>query len=70
VLRGAGGPATLGVFKIARDEKDRVIRAVRVPEREYAKTQGPLAVFSLRRASGNPWTAHFPYVDLTNPETT
>ena len=26
-------------------------------------------VFRLRRASGNPWTAGFPYVDLTNPET-
>jgi hypothetical protein len=25
--------------------------------------------FRLRRASGNPWTAEFPYVDLTNPST-
>jgi hypothetical protein len=70
VQRGARGPATLAVFKIERDEKNRVVRAVRVPEREYAQTQGPMAVFSLRRASGNPWTAQFPYVDLTNPETT
>jgi hypothetical protein len=28
------GPATLSVFKIERDEKNRVIRAVRVPPRE------------------------------------
>ena len=26
--------------------------------------------FRLRRASGNPWTGEFPYVDLTNPQTT
>jgi hypothetical protein len=70
VPRVSGGPATLGVFKIERDGKNRVTRAVRVPERDYAKTQGPVAVFSLRRASGNPWTGQFPYVDLTNPETT
>jgi hypothetical protein len=63
------GPATLAVFKIERDEKNRVIRAVRVPQRDYATTQGPLAVFSLHRASGYPWTAQFPYVDLANPET-
>lgn len=29
-----------------------------------------LMAFRLRRASGNPWTAEFPYVDLTNPRTT
>ncbi|MFN8005954.1 MAG: glycosyl hydrolase [Terriglobia bacterium] len=28
-----------------------------------------LVHFHLRRASGNPWTAGFPYVDLTNPDT-
>jgi hypothetical protein len=67
--RVAGGPATVGVFQIERDEKGRVVRAVRVPERELATAKGPVAVFSLRRASGNPWTAQFPYVDLTNPET-
>jgi hypothetical protein len=69
VPRVSGGPATLGVFKIERDKKNHVIRALRIPEREYANAQGPVAVFSLRRASGNPWTGQFPYVDLTNPET-
>ena len=67
--RVARGPAMLGVFAIERDEKGRPIRAARIPEPDLAKAKGPVAVFSLRRASGNPWTAQFPYVDLTNPET-
>lgn len=29
-----------------------------------------MLAFRLRRASGNPWTGEFPYVDLTNPQTT
>jgi len=64
-----GGPTTLGVFRIERDEKGRPTRAARIPERELARVKGPVAVFSLRRASANPWTAQFPYVDLTNPDT-
>ena len=63
------GPATLGVFSIECDEKGRPVRAARIPERDIARSRGRVAVFSLRRASGNPWTAQFPYVDLTNPET-
>ncbi|MFB3920739.1 MAG: glycosyl hydrolase [Terriglobia bacterium] len=63
------GPAMLGLFAIERDSKGQPVRASRIAEPDIAKAKGPVAVFSLRRASGNPWTAQFPYVDLTNPET-
>lgn len=41
----------------------------RVHRREQLAAGAKALVFKLRRASGNPWTADFPYVDLTNPET-
>lgn len=63
------GPGTLAVFAIERDASGRVSKAARIAERGYPKLQGPAAVFSLRRAGGNPWTGQFPYVDLTHPDT-
>jgi len=45
----------------------RVVQRIHSPER-LAPGQS-LLQFRLRRASGNPWTAGFPYVDITNPLT-
>jgi len=59
----------LALFQVERDATGQPVRARRVLEREYAKVQGSVAVFTLKRASGNPWTGEFPYVDLTNPMT-
>ncbi len=44
------------------------LRRVRFP-RDVQEGEEVVA-FRLRRASGNAWTAGFPYVDLTNPRTT
>ncbi|MBI1792157.1 MAG: hypothetical protein HYR60_31930 [Acidobacteria bacterium] len=52
---------TVAVF--ASREGPRVHRADGLPPGARA------VVFRLRRASGNPWTGGFPYVDLTNPQT-
>lgn len=43
------------------------LRRVRSPQE--VKEGEQVAAFRLRRASGNAWTAGFPYVDLTNPRT-
>jgi len=63
------GPSTVAAFRIERDASGRTTSAVRIPEREYPEFKGPVLIFSLRRASGNPWTGQFPYVDLTHPDT-
>lgn len=63
------GPATLGVFRVKQDEKGRITEATQSDSRQGAAAQGKFVVFSLRHASGSPWTGQFPYVDLTNPET-
>ncbi|MBS1877317.1 MAG: hypothetical protein JSU00_29165 [Acidobacteria bacterium] len=58
----------VATFAVERDSSGRVTSAVRV--REGADVAGKtLAIFRLKRASGNPWTGEFPYVDLTNPQT-
>jgi hypothetical protein len=65
-VRGRRG--SVAVFAVERDAGGQVKSARRV--REGADPPGgTLAVFRLRRASGNPWTGEFPYVDLTNPQT-
>lgn len=43
------------------------LRRVRSPQE--VKQGEQVVAFRLRRASGNMWTAGFPYVDLTNPRT-
>ncbi len=43
--------------------------ATRLRSRADVKPGMQAAAFRLRRASGNPWTGGFPYVDLTNPQT-
>ncbi len=42
----------------------------RVHSRQEVNEGETVTAFRLRRASGNPWTGEFPYVDLTNPRTT
>jgi len=42
----------------------------RVYSRSEVRDGESVTAFRLRRASGNPWTGEFPYVDLTNPRTT
>lgn len=67
--RGYGSRGTnVAAFAVERDSNGRVTSAVRVPEGSAVPGK-TLAIFRLRRASGNPWTGEFPYVDLTNPQT-
>jgi hypothetical protein len=66
--RNIGGDHLLAAFKVERDGSGRLVRTSRVPEREYSKLGGPVALFSLRRATASPWTGYFPYVDLTSPD--
>jgi len=54
---------TVAVFVTAKGNAKRVHSRAEVPE------NASVTLFRLRRASGNPWTAEFPYVDLTNPQT-
>jgi hypothetical protein len=63
------GANTLAVFNVELNATGQPMRASRLADREVSQARGPVATFSLRRASGNPWTGEFPYVDLTNPET-
>jgi hypothetical protein len=59
---------SVAVFAVERDANGRVTSARRVHDASEA-TGGTFAIFRLKRASGNPWTGEFPYVDLTNPQT-
>ena len=59
----------VGLFAVTKDAEGRITSARRIRNRSELKPGGSLLVFRLRRASGNPWTGGFPYVDLTNPET-
>ncbi|MCL4401222.1 MAG: hypothetical protein M1436_00970, partial [Acidobacteria bacterium] len=61
---------TVAFFAVEKDAGGRVVSAKRVERREDVPTGSSVVAFRLRRASGNPWTAEFPYVDLTNPRTT
>jgi hypothetical protein len=58
----------VATFVIERDAAGRVTAARPVHEPSEAAGH-TVATFRLRRASGNPWTGEFPYVDLTNPDT-
>ncbi|MFN0169497.1 MAG: hypothetical protein ACKV22_24005 [Bryobacteraceae bacterium] len=55
----------------AQTSADGQIVSVRRVSRSRDVQSGERVIsFRLRRASGNPWTGEFPYVDLTNPQTT
>ena len=58
-----------GLFAVTKDPSGQVASARRIRAPSELKPSESLLVFRLRRASGNPWTGGFPYVDLTNPQT-
>lgn len=61
---------SVAVFVVEKDARGGVKSAERVTENTQIKPGQSVLAFRLRRASGNPWTGEFPYVDLTNPQTT
>lgn len=60
----------VALFAVEKDAGGRVVSAKRVKAPGEVPPGAGVVVFNLRRASGNPWTGEFPYVDLTNPQTT
>ena len=59
----------VAAFAIESGPEGSIRKAQRVRSRAECPAGQSLLRFRLRRASGNPWTAGFPYVDLTNPQT-
>ena len=57
-------------FALRKNSTGAIVEARRVTTRAEVPAGWTIAAFRLRRASGNPWTGEFPYVDLTNPQTT
>lgn len=62
------GAETVAVFAVPEGASD-YSGARRVRRADEFPAGHKVLLFRLRRASGNPWTAEFPYVDLTNPQT-
>ncbi len=62
------GAETVAVFAVPEGSSD-MSQARRVRRADQFPAGHTATLFRLRRASGNPWTAEFPYVDLTNPQT-
>jgi hypothetical protein len=60
---------TVAVFSVTRTGQGAVDSASRAKDPSGIPSGRGSLVFRLKRASGNPWTADFPYVDLTNPQT-
>ncbi len=60
---------TVAVYLVEKDASGGITSAARLTRPEQLPAGRTALVFRLRRASGSPWTAGFPYVDLTNPET-
>jgi hypothetical protein len=61
---------TVAFFSVTKDNTGRVLTAKRVQKAADVPAGQTVLAFRMRRASGNPWTGEFPYVDLTNPRTT
>ncbi|MEO8659006.1 MAG: glycosyl hydrolase [Bryobacteraceae bacterium] len=61
---------SVSLFVVKKDASGLVTEARRVGENTAVREGESVLAFRLRRASGNPWTGEFPYVDLTNPQTT
>lgn len=60
----------LGLYAARRNARGEPEQLRPVSDGRELRPGESLLVFRLRRAGGNPWTGHFPYVDLTDPETT
>jgi len=61
--------ASVSVFAVERGHNGAVRAVRRIRSASELRPGESVVVFRLRRASGNPWTGEFPYVDLTNPQT-
>ena len=59
----------VAAFAVEKTPSGGVRSATRIHDAAEMPADRSLLVFRMRRASGNPWTGEFPYVDLTNPET-
>jgi hypothetical protein len=64
----SANPLTIAFFAMTKDG-DGYRDPRRVTSPSGVKPGETVIAFRLRRAGGNPWTAEFPYVDLTNPQT-
>lgn len=62
-------PLTVAFFAVTKDASGAITAARRINAPGQVQPGESVASFRLRRASGNPWTGEFPYVDLTNPRT-
>lgn len=62
--------ASISVFAVEKDRDGTVKAARRIRSASELRAGESILAFRLRRAGGNPWTGEFPYVDLTNPQTT
>lgn len=65
----SSNPLVVAFFAVKKDAAGAVTSARRVTAKQDVETGESVVAFRLRRASGNPWTGEFPYVDLTNPRT-
>ena len=63
-------PLTVAFFAVRKNAQGNITAARRITNPNSVQPGETVASFRLRRASGNPWTGEFPYVDLTNPRTT
>ncbi|MBI3698165.1 MAG: hypothetical protein HY238_25435, partial [Acidobacteria bacterium] len=64
-----GRGAAVAVFAVQKNGNGTVVSARRIEETSELRPGEVLLAFRLRRAGGSPWTAGFPYVDLTHPQT-
>ncbi len=64
-----GGADLVSAFVVERNASGKIRSAHRIHSSSRLASGQSLLHFRLRRASGNPWTGGFPYVDLTNPQT-
>lgn len=60
---------TVAFFAVEKTADGGVKATRRVRHASEIPAGQSVVAFRLRRASGNPWTGGFPYVDLTNPQT-
>ncbi len=63
------GGRAFAVFAVEKATDGTITSAKRVRSVAEVPKGASLISYQLRRASGNPWTGEFPYVDLTNPQT-
>ncbi|MDW8356052.1 MAG: hypothetical protein RMK57_16135 [Bryobacterales bacterium] len=61
--------AALAVFAVQKNDQGQPASARQIRSPSELRPNESGLVFRLRRASGNPWTGEFPYVDLTHPQT-